>query len=156
MNVTISVKGRFHAFYLARELQKHGFLRKLITSYPRFETIKYGINKEGIKSIVIHEIISRLLRKLPGTVKHFYNPRYRLAELFDTHVSHIIPDDTDIFAGWSSMSLKSLRTAGKRGIKTIVKRGSSHMLHQSRILSEEHERWGLTPQNALLRLSTKN
>jgi hypothetical protein len=48
MKATISVGGRFHAFYLAQQLLKRGYLNKLITSYPKFEVIKYGIPKDKV------------------------------------------------------------------------------------------------------------
>ena len=51
MNVTVSVKGRFHAFDLARELQRLSGLCRLITSYPVFETVKYGIDRDRIRSL---------------------------------------------------------------------------------------------------------
>jgi hypothetical protein len=34
MNVTVVVGGKFHAFNLAEQLEKKGYLLKLITSYP--------------------------------------------------------------------------------------------------------------------------
>ena len=48
VKITISVLGRFHLFYLAKQLQDHNFLARLITSYPKFEAVKYGINPENI------------------------------------------------------------------------------------------------------------
>jgi len=55
VKVTVSVKGRFHASYLARELQRHGYLHLIITSYPVFETAKYGVERDRIKSLFVHE-----------------------------------------------------------------------------------------------------
>ncbi|MFB6212410.1 MAG: glycosyltransferase family 1 protein, partial [Candidatus Magasanikbacteria bacterium] len=57
--VTISVGGRFHAFNLAHQLTKRGHLQNLITSYPKFETVKYGVPKSKIDSILIKEILER-------------------------------------------------------------------------------------------------
>jgi len=37
VKVTVSLKGRFHAFQLARGLQNREALGRLVTSYPRFE-----------------------------------------------------------------------------------------------------------------------
>ena len=52
MKVSISVGGKFHAFYLAEQLQNKGDLLQLITSYPRFEVTKSGINKDKIKNAI--------------------------------------------------------------------------------------------------------
>ena len=57
MKITISVGGRFHAFNLAQQLFKRGHLERLITSYPKFETVKYGIPREKIRSVLFKEIV---------------------------------------------------------------------------------------------------
>ncbi len=54
MKITISVLGRFWLFYLAKQLQDQNFLARLITSYPKYEAAKYGINPENIDSLLIH------------------------------------------------------------------------------------------------------
>jgi hypothetical protein len=143
MRITISILGRFHFFHLARELQDRGFLNRLITSYPVFETVKYGIEKKYIKSLVLHEINNRISMRFPNSLRSIINPQYQVFELFDHHASWHIPDNTDIFVGMSSGALHSLRRAKQRGAKTVVERGSTHMLHQRRLLTEEYDRLGL-------------
>jgi glycosyltransferase involved in cell wall biosynthesis len=54
-----------------------------------------------------------------------------------------IPTDTDVFVGWSSVSLWSLRKAKECGAVTVLERGSSHMRYQTRILQEEYDRLGM-------------
>ena len=142
MRVTISVKGRFHLFYLASELQRHGHLDRLITSYPAFETVKYGVEHDKIKSLFVHEA-DRMWRRAPSFLRGLFNPQWLTSELFDVHASHHISEDTDIFVGLSSSSLHSLRRAKCYGAKTIVERGSTHMLYQRDILLEEYGRFGL-------------
>src|SRR5829696_8072533 len=142
MKVTVSVKGRFHAFYLARELQRHGYLNRIITSYPVFETVKYGVERSKIKSLPIYEG-DRIWRRAPRFVTERLNPQYLVSDLFDLHASRGVLEDTDIFVGFSSFSLHSLSRAKRLGAKTIVERGSSHMLHQRDILLEEYGRFGL-------------
>jgi glycosyltransferase involved in cell wall biosynthesis len=143
MKITISVLGRFQLFHLARELQGHGYLRRLITSYPVFETVKYGIDKDKIKSLFAHEILNRIGVKFPEALRSIYNPQYLIFELFDHHVSYHIPHDTDIFVGLSSGTLHSLRRAKRLGATTVLERGSTHMLHQRQVLTEEYERLGI-------------
>ena len=147
MKVVVSVGGRFHAFNLAQQLLPHAALERLITSYPGFEVRKYGIPRELVRSHPIKEIIYRGWEHLPGFLAQRYNPQYLTHELYDRLARRDVVD-CDIFVGWSSFCLHSLREAKKRGAITIVERGSSHMLHQTEILTEEYERFGLKPRVA--------
>jgi len=138
VKITISVLGRFWLFYLAKQLQDHNFLAKLITSYPKFEAAKYGINPNNIDSLLIHEIHNRGWRKISRFTESFFNPQYMIFELFDRHAAKHIVNHCDIFAGLSGCSLYSLRRARQVGAKTVLERGSSHMLYQRKILEEEY------------------
>ena len=142
MKVTISVKGRLSAFHMARELQNHGHLNQIITSYPKFETVKWEVERDKIKSLSLYEG-DRLWHRAPGFLRDRFDPRYTVRELFDFHVSHRIPEGTDIFVGYSSFVLRSLRRAKRSGARTVVWRGSSHMLYQQRLLLEEYSSFGL-------------
>ena len=64
-SVILSVWGRFHAFDLARELQKLDSLSTLITSYPGFMAARFGVEKTRIRSRPTGEVVSRIGRKLP-------------------------------------------------------------------------------------------
>ena len=143
MKITLSVLGRFWFFYLAKQLQDQNFLARLITSYPKFEAVKYGINPENIDSLLIHEIHNRGWRKISRFTESLFNPQYMIFELFDRHASGHIKNNCDIFAGLSGCSLYSLRRARGLGAKTVLERGSSHMLYQRKILAEEYGRLGL-------------
>ena len=143
MNITMSVLGRFHLFHVAKQLQDRGCLRRLITSYPAFEAVKYGLDRQYLKSLVIHEIINRISVKFPDSLRALIDPQYQVFEFFDRHASWHIPRDTDIFMGLSSGALHSLRRAKKLGALTVLERASAHMLSQRKLLSEEYDRLGL-------------
>jgi glycosyltransferase involved in cell wall biosynthesis len=143
--ITISVKGRFHAFDLAREIQRLGYLNRMITSYPAYKAVKYGVERDKVQSLFIYEG-DRVWRRAPRFVKGRFYPQHLVSDLFDLHASRHVPEDTDIFVGWSSSSLHSLRRAKRLGAKTVVERGSSHILHQRDILLEEYDRFGLKAQ----------
>ncbi len=145
MKIIISVGGRFHAFNLAQQLQKRGYLQRLITSYPKFLTRKWNLPDEKIKSVFIKEILERSWRKSPAFIQNLYNPQFLIHEIFDKLASRYI-EKTDIFVGWSSFSLHSLRKAKKLGAIVVLERGSSHILYQNEILKEEYERFGLKPR----------
>lgn len=145
MKVAISVGGRFHAFYLAQQLLKRGYLKKLITSYPKFEVAKYGIPKDKVGTVIIKELISRSWEKAPLFLKNSYNPQYLIHEIYDRWASHLY-DKSDICVAWSSFGLHTIRKAKEMGAITIIERGSSHMLYQQAILRDEFEKFGLEAQ----------
>lgn len=143
--VTISIGGRFHAFYLANQLEKRGHLGRLVTSYPKFETVKYGIPREKIRSVIIKEILHRGWNALTPFIKDSYNPNFLISDLFDRLASNKI-GSPDIFTGWSSFSLITMRKAKKKGAVAILERGSSHIEFQRNILREEYEKYGIKPR----------
>lgn len=118
-------------------------LARLITSYPKFETVKYGIRPENITSLLIHEIHNRIWRKISPFTESFFNPQYMIFELYDRHAARHLRAPGDIFVGLSGCSLHSLRAARRVGAKTVLERGSSHMLYQRKILEEEYRKFGL-------------
>lgn len=145
MKVAISVGGKFHAFYLAEQLQKRGMLGQLITSYPRFEVVKSGVRPEFVSSIISKEILERGFRKLPASLRQMYNPQFAISDLYDRLAARRLRE-CDLFVGWSGFSLHSMRQAKRMGAVTIVERGSAHIEYQRDILSEEYGMYGMKPQ----------
>ncbi len=144
MKVTVSVLGRFHAFDLAGQLLKRGHLHRLITSYPKFIAARFGIPKEKVASILAAEFIKRLWPKFPEFIRNIYNSQLFISNFYDILASFRV-SKSDIFVGFSSVSLYSLRKAKKKGAKIILERGSSHIVFQNDILKEEYEKYGLKP-----------
>lgn len=142
MRVTISIYGRFHAFFLAKQLQRRDYLRLLITSYPKYFTKRYGIAEKNIQSLLIHEAIGRLWRKLPQALHRNFNPNFLMRDWYDRQAAKIIPSDTEIFLGRTNTSLRSLRRAKEIGAQAILHKGSSHYLLQKMLMEEEFETWG--------------
>ena len=142
MRVTISLMGRFHAFNLAHELERQGHLERLITSYPRFETVKYGISREHICSLLLNEILNRGWRRAPDWLKAHYNAQYLLHELFDRRAARHLPPQPELVVGWSAYSLHTLRRARELGARTVLDHGSCHIVAQDEILREEYSRLG--------------
>lgn len=132
MKVTVSVGGKFHGFYLAKCLQDHGFLEQLVTSYPKFEVKKSGINVAKVSSIVLKEVVSRFWHKV------FKKYPYEIitAVLFDFIASLIINKKSDIYIIWSSYALKTIKRLKKKNPKAIIilERGSSHIQSQNELL----------------------
>jgi glycosyltransferase involved in cell wall biosynthesis len=134
MKVTISVGGRFHAFYLAKYLQDKGYLHKLVTSYPSFEVKKYGIENNKISTVVSKEIIERGCYKLTGK----YPSNIFMCNWYDKLAAYQMPMDSDIYIIWSGFALHTIRKIRKYNPKAIIilERGSAHIVEQAKLLVE--------------------
>lgn len=145
MSVVVSCSGKFHAFALAEQLQKHGLLASLYTTYAWQKNIflRYVArrqDKENIDPRFIHTNIP-IAVLLKSTQKKFV-----CNELFDSWVAGKIKTQADnfkTFIGWSGMSLYSIRAAKALAKTTILERGSSHILFQNKILKEEYLKFGI-------------
>jgi len=142
ISVSISVGGRFHAFDLAREMQKRGHLKRLITSYPRFKAREWGLPNDKVESILSHELICRGmgLIAIPASIRR--ELQFRMHNRFDRLAAKRIPPGTEVFTGWSGMSLNCLLRAKSLGAKTVLERGSAHIRTQNRLLAEGYRRAG--------------
>lgn len=143
MKVTVSVFGRFHAFNLAQQLHKRGCLHRLISTYPTFAIAKYGIAPTCVDSIWHLEALLRAWQQVPSSLKGNRNLQLWFLEHFDRAVVRCLSPGFDLFVGWSGACFWSLHRAKEMGAMTVIERGSSHMQHQTAILQEEYERWGL-------------
>ncbi len=144
MKIAISVKGRFHAFFLANELQKAGLLNQLITSYPVFKAEEYGIKKSVVCSLLMNELLERASRKLPFHFLKSDRMDYYFQEFFDKRAGQKVKKDNAIFIGWSSSCLHTMKKLKQQPIKIIVENGSTHAVFQQKILEEEYGLFGLT------------
>jgi glycosyltransferase involved in cell wall biosynthesis len=141
MKVIVSCIGKFHAFALAEQLQKHNLLHTLFTTYAfqknkLFRNLAKRIDHEIIdpSNIKTNILIAFGLKLKP--LDFFWN------NLFDIWVAWKIKrSNADVFIGWSGMSLRSIKAAQKKGMIAIVERGSSHILFQNNILKEEYKKF---------------
>ncbi|MHC4377771.1 MAG: glycosyltransferase family 4 protein [Planctomycetota bacterium] len=137
MNVTISVGGRFHAFDLARELDRHGALHKLLTSYPRRIAQTHGVPAERVQSFVASEVFKRVARRGPTWFEDRVQPT--INEQFARWAERQVPADTDLFVGWSGFSAQAMERAKGFGAKTVLERGSAHIEVQEELLLRAYE-----------------
>ena len=143
MKVCVSVFGRFHAFYLAHQLHRQRSLHQLITTYPRFEVVKYGIPRGKISSLPLPGVAERVWQRMPARLSAAINPQFWLHQQFDQSAARHISSGADLYVGWSSYSEQGLVRARRDGAVTVVERGSSHIEYQRDVLREEYERHGL-------------
>jgi glycosyltransferase involved in cell wall biosynthesis len=142
MKVTISVGGKFHAFYLAKQLEKKGYLGKIFTSYPWFAVKDSDLPRDKVGCLVLKEILQYGLYKIP-----YLNRRIDIASFasnfFDKQVAKYIKY-CDIFVGSSGYSLHTIRKIRKLfPAKVIIERVSSHIQIYRDILIQEQERLGI-------------
>lgn len=143
MKVTISVGGRFHAFYLAEYLQRQGHFYHLATSYPKFEVAKYGIDTNKVSTVISKEIIERGWHKIFGS----YPSNILMCNWYDYVTSLQIPLDGDVYIIWSGFALQTIQKIRKHNpkAKIILERCSTHIRFQYEILQEAYH---FLPQNA--------
>lgn len=134
--VLISVLGRFHAFDLAKQLNKNDFLYKINTSFPRFKVQEWDISADKIHSNVYIELIRRYSPN--EWKKKAADWAYRAQAVSNKKLLN----KADIFIGWSGSSLEALQEAKKLGKLTILERGSTHYNYQMHILKEEYTLYG--------------
>lgn len=144
IKVCVSVPGRFHGFDLARELQARNALQCLITSYPSFKVVPFGIEKRFIKSVPGKEIVIRGWHKVLGK----YPDWFWLNEWYDKTVARKIPMDADIYVLWAGFALHTIGEIRKRNsaAKIILERGSAHIAEQRRLLELVGEKSAISEQ----------
>lgn len=152
MKVTISCLTKFWAFQLAHQLDKRGYLHKLITTYysnkpmllPRLRNDTEKISLSKVKTNLVPAILNNGFNKVPF-LNSLCNWNYYALELFDIWASDSL-DPTDIVMAWSASALRTIRKAKLLGAKTVLERGSTHIQFQKMILEEEYERYNVKSQ----------
>jgi glycosyltransferase involved in cell wall biosynthesis len=143
IKVIVSCSGKFHAFALAEQLERFGMLEKLYTSYSSIKNpfAKFLVSRRD-KELIPKSKVSTFLPIAIG-LKIIKKPFF-WNELFDRWVAYKIKrSNADVFIGWSGMSLNSIQAAKKKGMITILERGSSHIKYQDEILHIEYYFFGL-------------
>lgn len=149
MKIIISSLGKFHAFQLASQIDKAGYLSRLLTCFyspknflfPEFRKDKEVINLQKVTMNPFPLIIQRGLNRIP-CIKKLYNWDYFSSELYDIWASKKLIK-SDICVALSSSALYTIREAKKLGVITIVERASSHIIFQKEILEEEYQKYGI-------------
>lgn len=141
MRITIVVGGRWHAFDLARELHRHGHLHRLITSYPRWFVRRWDLPPEKVVSLSLTFWLVKAIYRLGGEAL-MMRCQWWVHRWFARRAARHL-EGSDLIHGWSQWSEPSLRWARQRGVPTVLERSSAHILEQSRLLREEHQRLGL-------------
>lgn len=141
LKVSIAVHGRYHAFDLARGLFEKGHLAQLATTYPGVAARRFLPPGVKLKSAARFEIWRRLASRFSFVPR----PDPGVSIGFGKFAARTLPDDAQLLVGWSSAIREAIAPAHARGMKVCVERGSTHILHQVRVLRDAAARSGVSP-----------
>jgi glycosyltransferase involved in cell wall biosynthesis len=139
VNVVISVGGKFHALELAEQLDKRGYLERIITTKRWY--VKKRFRASRFHVIPMPEYLGGMVRKLPCLRRRGCYSWVK-DNLFDALARKYIPP-CDIFHAWGNYALASIPYARRHHAKIVIERGSTHPHFQDSILREELERFGV-------------
>lgn len=141
LKVSIAVHGRYHAFDLARGLFDKGHLAQLATTYPRFAARRFLPDGVEIRSAARFEIWRRLASRFAFVPRA--DPGVSIG--FGKFAARTLPAEGHLLVGWSSAIREAVAPAQARGMKVCVERGSTHILHQDRVIRAAAQRSGIAP-----------
>jgi glycosyltransferase involved in cell wall biosynthesis len=124
-------------------MAREGLLENFYTTYSSEKNtfLKNFAHRNDHEIIPVEKI--NTIPSLAFPLKLWQSKAHVWNNFFDEWVAyHIRSCESRVFIGWSGMSLHSIRAAKKKGMITILERGSSHILYQDRILQEEYRRFG--------------
>ncbi len=139
LKIAIGVHGRFHAFDLARALDaapdSDASVHQLATTYPRIVARRFLPARIPLRTAPALEI----WRRFYSRTRLGPHPDTAINRAFGHFAARTLPDDADVFVGWSGASLEAISVARSRGIRTVLERGSTHILHQQAVLERVYE-----------------
>ncbi len=151
MRVTISVPGKFEPAYLAgRYLESRGELQRLITPVPYSRVKRFGVSPARTTSLTPIGAWNYGVQRFGPRAAQQPN-QLAVSVAFDGVTARLL-SQCDLFNGWSSMSLLSIRAAHSRGIPAVLTVGSAHAVTQNALLAEEQRRFGANASLAHPRL----
>ena len=140
--------GKFHAFNLAQQLNKYNHLERLLTPYfskADYSFLRLGENNKSIdfskvRTNIFPKLFSHFVTRL-CLPSQFLNSDYISLLMFDNWAKNQI-GSSDLLVAWSGAALESIRIAKSNGVKTVLERGSTHIITQAEILKEEYDQFG--------------
>ena len=142
MKVTISIGGPFPTPYrLAEFLEQRERLERIISPMPRFRLGATTLPKARLITLPFYGYFNYGLSKLP----YFsgVTPRqYWFSEMFD-QAAALRLGECDLFNGWCSTALHSMRQAKSCGALTVLQTGSAHILSQKELMEAEYAKFGI-------------
>jgi len=139
LKIVVSVHGRWHGFDLADGLHQRGYLARLLTTYPASVAAKFLPLGVPMMTAPWLELRRRFYDKFPLGRK----PDLAIAKAFGNFASRHAIGQVDVLVGWSSATLEAIPPAHEFGTKVVIERGSSHIVHQTDVLTSAYQEFGL-------------
>ncbi|MBT7957554.1 MAG: glycosyltransferase family 4 protein [Rhodospirillaceae bacterium] len=139
LKIVVSVHGRWHGFDLADGLHQRGYLARLLTTYPASVAAKFLPLGVPIMTAPWLELRRRFYDKFPLGRK----PDLAIAKAFANFACRHAIGKVDVLVGWSSATLEAIPPAHEFGTKVVIERGSSHIVHQTDVLTAAYQEFGL-------------
>lgn len=143
IRVVTTCCSRFHIFDQAAQLEKLGYLHKLIHCNPKFLSKKWGVPNKKVTSFLMVGIAVRLLICLPDKVSNFFIPFVHI--YFGKKLAKFISNDFSVFIGLSSFSIEAIDKCNTIGVLTVVDHGSLHPEYERDLIADEEKILGLQP-----------
>ncbi len=141
MKIAIVVHGRFYAFDIARELARHHDVT-VFTNYPKWAAKRFGLEPQMVRSFWLHGVLTRLAERLHKTLNLPY-PEAFLHRMFGRWAAtQLAKEPWDVIQPFSGVAEEILQSPACRSAFCVVKRASSHIRTQARLLEEEQRRTG--------------
>jgi glycosyltransferase involved in cell wall biosynthesis len=143
MKVTISIGGPFPTpFRLAEFLEREGCLERIITSMPKFRLQPLALQDEHLVTFPWIGYLNYGLSKLPPFKQDGSVRQYWIHEWFDQSARARL-GPCDLFNGWCSTALHSIRQAKAQGAVTVLNTGSAHIAYQKELIEAEFAKFGV-------------
>lgn len=144
--IVVSCFAGWHGFDLAQGLDRDDLLECLVTlASPRYIEARYGISRQRIRrlplSALLHRIELWLTKYANGAALDAYYSLF--CWLYDRFTTLFLTNDTRMLVAWHPFATHALLVARKRGIISVLDVGSTHPIHQYRVLCHEHDALGL-------------
>jgi glycosyltransferase involved in cell wall biosynthesis len=139
LRVVISVHGRWHAFELAGGLHQRGLLSRLLTTYP--SVVANRFLPDGVPLVTAPWLEVR--RRLYDKFRIGEKPDLVISKAFGNFASRHAIGKGGLLVGWSSATLEVILSAQEAGMKVVIERGSSHIAHQTEVLMQAYNEFGI-------------
>ena len=146
MKVVVGAGGRFHAFRLAHQLERHKCLEHFFTAGSLNQSVDAAIVP---KTTVCHSVAFADRAWDVLRLSRFVHPSHWFVvkdNFFDWWWRRYLKDfaSLDIVVGWAHYVGNSLSVIRERGARLVIESGSRHILDQQQILTELYQSVGKT------------
>lgn len=142
MKITISVGGPFPTpFRLAEFLEREDCLERIVTFMPKFRlksSLQLALDNSHLVTFPWLGYLNYVQWRF---LKHRVDLPYWISDTFDRLAAQQL-GTCDLFNGWCSTALHSIRQAKAQGAVTVLNTGSAHIAFQNELMEAEYAKFG--------------